>query len=467
VDPLAATRHSADPGTLDEDQFDPLRPLARELGCSISDGFVLGAVGDCILSRPLTQLSARDPGFAATLTLLRGCDAVYGNLETVLVDPAAAHPHSAWRDWPLACDPAVAADLGAMGFALMSRANNHALDWGLEGMRASSAALDAAGLVHAGCGESQGAARAARYRETEHGRVALVSCATTFRETTDALPERGAARARPGISGLELTRVTRLPADLLANAEQLRDRLAQAGVASALGELGLAEEGPAFHDYAMDEQDLAGILRQVRQGKAYADLLVVAIHAHEAHAETRPQRAGGFLREFAHRAIEAGADVVAASGIHELGAVELHRGRPILHGLGNFFWSDIQEPLPDDLYRGNREALDSAFARPERATDADLTLLLTHPDYSRPETYESVLTQVVFEAGRASAVRVHPVDLGHGRRLTESGIPRVAGAAQGERILARVEELSAGYGTKIEIEHAGDRVVGTVKCARS
>jgi Putative enzyme of poly-gamma-glutamate biosynthesis (capsule formation) len=46
--------------------------------------------------------------------------------------------------------PGVARDLKSIGFDIMSRANNHATDWGLEGMRQTNRALDEAGIVHAG-----------------------------------------------------------------------------------------------------------------------------------------------------------------------------------------------------------------------------------------------------------------------------------------------------------------------------
>ena len=62
--------------------------------------------------------------------------------------------------------PAVARDLKTIGFDVMSRANNHATDWGLEGMRQTSRALDEAGIVHAGVGEHRAEARGARYFDT-------------------------------------------------------------------------------------------------------------------------------------------------------------------------------------------------------------------------------------------------------------------------------------------------------------
>ena len=42
-----------------------------------------------------------------------------------------------------------------------------------------------------------------------------------------------------------------------------------------------------------------------------------------------------YMREIAHAAIEAGADLVIGHGPHDLLPIEMHRGRPICYGLGN------------------------------------------------------------------------------------------------------------------------------------
>ena len=188
---------------------DPNRPIARELERGVGD-FELGAVGDCIISRPIGHM----PRFAPTLAALAGCDALFGNVETVIFDPRsfAGAPHPFASDWTLASPPSVAADMAAMGINLGGRANNHALDWGLEGMRETGEWLDDAGIAHAGAGETAGAARAPGYLETPAGRIAVVSCVTTFRETSEASPEQGAAPGRPGVAGIHLTRFARLPA---------------------------------------------------------------------------------------------------------------------------------------------------------------------------------------------------------------------------------------------------------------
>ena len=108
----------------------------RELQASVPDGFVIASVGDLIISRPLSQYASRIPAFNAVLERLRKADVTFGNLETTIFDPRSfkGSPYSWEGDWTDASVPAVARDLRAMGFGIVSRANNHALDWGIEGM---------------------------------------------------------------------------------------------------------------------------------------------------------------------------------------------------------------------------------------------------------------------------------------------------------------------------------------------
>src|SRR5579872_5941296 len=76
----------ADPVIKDANRFDPKRPIARELETDVPDGFTVGAVGDLIISRPLSQYGARLPAFQAVLEVLHAADALYGNLETTIFD---------------------------------------------------------------------------------------------------------------------------------------------------------------------------------------------------------------------------------------------------------------------------------------------------------------------------------------------------------------------------------------------
>ena len=48
------------------------RPIGLELQLSVPDGFVVAAVGDLIISRPLSQYADRLPGFNAVIDILHG-----------------------------------------------------------------------------------------------------------------------------------------------------------------------------------------------------------------------------------------------------------------------------------------------------------------------------------------------------------------------------------------------------------
>ncbi|MBW2543778.1 MAG: CapA family protein, partial [Deltaproteobacteria bacterium] len=67
------------------DPFDPRRPPAAELQLSVAEGFTLAAVGDCIISRPLSHKRASDAEFDAAVKILLGTDATFGNLETAIL----------------------------------------------------------------------------------------------------------------------------------------------------------------------------------------------------------------------------------------------------------------------------------------------------------------------------------------------------------------------------------------------
>ena len=453
----------ADPVQKDAGRFDPKRPMRQEMQTDVPDGFTVGAVGDLIISRPLSQYAARLPGFASVLKVLRGVDVLYGNLETTVFDARdfAGAPYSWDGDWTNSSEPAVAKDLKAMGFGIVSRANNHSLDWGLEGMRETSRHLDEAGIVYAGVGEERGLARAPQYLETAKARVALVSIASTFRPTTDALPRRGAAPGRPGLSALHLTRTIVLPEAAMHALAQTDCAVYRRHCDETPAELELFEmkfrRGSAFaYDYEMDPEDLAEIERNIRSARQNADLVIVSIHSHECTAgcddPNQPRGAGNFLRRLAHEAIDSGADLFVTTGNHNLGAVELYRSalrgvRPIFYGLGNFFWSDVQEPLPHDLYQDNRALLASAWSDPSKATDYDLTAPLNAASFAHDFTFRSVIAVARFSGDQLAELRLYPVEDGYGDRLPRSGIPRrVTDQNVSAAVFRQIEDATREYG---------------------
>jgi poly-gamma-glutamate synthesis protein (capsule biosynthesis protein) len=203
----------------------------------------------------------------------------------------------------------------------------------------------------------------------------------------------------------------------------------------------------------MDMDQLHRILKNIRSGKQNCDFLIATIHAHESSNDIFPELPADFLQRLARAAIDAGADAFMTTGIHHLGPIEIYKNRPIFYGLGNFFWSDIQEPLPADLYRGNREIIGNSFQHPEMVTDGDLTNILNARAFANDLTFQTVLAQSTFNKTGLSEVRLYAVDLGYGQKLTKSGTPRWADPKKALEILERVQKISRSYGTNLLIEN--------------
>ena len=484
-----ATSLGAQENEPNQELLDPERPLSAEIATSIDDGFTFAAVGDCIIARPHSQMLETDPAFAAVMRIIGEADVSLGNFETSLIDIRrfAGYPEAEDGGCWCIATPQTAQDLKDLGFDMFSRANNHALDWGRAGMRETSGWLDRAGLVHAGSGEHRAEARAPRFLETRKGRVGLVSVASTFAEFSEAAPPRGAAPGRPGLNVLKTTRHTMVTEAMMQSLVDLRDavdeqrRLNNVGTArpdsnsdlddyeeltgehSGSGEQRLPEELSLFNTsfrlgdepgyrYEMNEVDLHENLHSVRQGKQLSDFLVVSIHVHQTGLGH--DKLADFLPTFARAAIDAGADAFVGTGTHRLRPIEIYEGRPIFYGLGDFFWSDIQGPFGNDYYERYADDLETTFGAGHDVTDAELFLMMAGPKsgFNDEFVYQTVVPVSRYEGGQLAELRLYPVDLGHGRRLTESGVPRLAEAEVAQEILQRLAKMSAPFGTVIEIE---------------
>lgn len=422
----------------------------------VEDGFTLTAVGDCISSRVLSPRLETDPSFAAIIELLRRGDVAFGNLETGVFDIRGFEGYQrTMDDWAIVGPPAVARDLRSLGFQLMGRANNHALDWSIAGMRETGRWLDDAGIVHAGVGETLAQARAPRYLETPQGRVALVSFHTTTRlDQAQALDQFGQVPPRPGFNPVRLRTKATVPEPVLEGLRDVDHALRLTGTANAPRPEGSALDllGVSFAagtetsvDYLPFAEDVEALCESVRLGKQHSDFLVVSAHVHEEG--TDPGTHPAFLTDIAHSLVDAGADAFIGHGVHRLWPIEVYQGKVICYGLGNFFFHDILEPVTAILYDDARSYIDV-----DGATDADVTRALSGPDFDAECYYESVLVSMSVEGGLIAEVQLHPITLGYGERLTRMGIPQLASGQQGLDILERVASASKATGTSLVIE---------------
>ncbi len=434
------------------------RDQTRDLATSVVDGFTLAVVGDLIIARPISQTPG--PAFAGVAKILGDADVAFGNFEGSAFDIRQfdGYPQAEFGGVWIIGVPEVAKDLKALGFDLTSRSNNHATDWGLEGMRLTSQALDEAGLVHAGVGEHLAAARAGRYLDTNKGRVGLVSMASSFTPMSRAMDPLGEAPGRPGLSALRTTRyILVTPQELerlrtirdeqpagsvRVSADEAEDELTLFGVSYRAGD----RRGVA---YEMNQVDQGEILKSIRHTKGMTDFVIATIHAHDpGNWSDEPAE---FLSVLAHAAIDAGADQFVGHGPHQLRGIEIYKGKPIFYSLGDFVTQlDLLEPVGKDLY----ERFDKD---PKTTTDAEFsnwwTERWTRPEFFEGDVwYQSVIAVSHYDRGQAQEIRLHPVDLGYGMRPADRGVPRLADPTVARDILARLQRLSQPFGTTIEIE---------------
>ena len=425
-----------------------------ELATTVDDGFTIATVGDLIYAHDLGHMM-RDPSFASVVDLLRGADVTTGNLEGIIVD---GRTFTGARMGGHGAEPGAADSLKDMGFDLVARPNNHGNDFGPEGLAETSAHLDRVGVQYAGVGNTYAAARAARFYTADTGRVGMV--ATTATGTLPARPARGEWPGVGGYSTLDVTRFFMTPADAWEAVRTLRDSFPNGtgfyarGANSndhiqVLGEQfrkAPAGEADPYYAFEMNQRDLRDLLAAVREGKMRSDFLTVAIHSHHfrdtrggyrgagipeaEHLDMNPSVAN-YLEEFARAAIDAGADIFQGTGVHVVRGIEIYEDRPIFYGLGEFVRQRDVDGL-SGLGDLQRDACDGC---------------------PFPAKYESFIALSEFSDGRLEEVRLHPVELRYAaERMAHRGIPRVAPPETAQRILTRLQELSAPYGTTISIE---------------
>ena len=165
-------------------------------GSLSGDGrFTIALGGDAIITRRLSPY--KEPQYLDMIELLRSADAAFVNLEMLLHDyepfPAASSGGTYMRG-----EPSLAGELAWAGIDLVSMANNHTGDYGADGHRITRRYVEGAGIVTAGTGENLAEAREARFLETQDGRVALISVASSFTDHSVAGPAKGAVRGRQG-----------------------------------------------------------------------------------------------------------------------------------------------------------------------------------------------------------------------------------------------------------------------------
>lgn len=426
--------------------------------------FTMALTGDTEITRELSV--HEEPEFLAMIELLRGADAAFTNLELLF------HDFESWAeaeaDGPYQrVDPRLVEELVWAGIDMVSRANNHAKDYGVAAMQSTTRHVLDAGLVEAGTGDSLAQARQPGYLDTAKGRVAMISVASTFPPHHRAGNPRDGIPARPGLNPLRHVRTHVVTRERF---EMLRDTLRELGLSGSpgrreppargelldfLGNRFTPGEAPGIvtEPHPGDLEEIAAV---VRNASRQADYTMVTIHAHEADRDrTVPAQ---FVVAFAHAVIDAGADIFVGHGPHILRGIEIYKGKPILYSLGNFIYqNETLDRLPDDNYEW--------YGLGPSAGVADF--MEVHYDHDRrgfpgnPSNAESVVAVAEWRGKEIHELRLHPISLGHGKPRTERGRPMLADAALSRKILEDLVRLSEPFGTRLEIRDG----VGVIRVA--
>ncbi|WP_419873944.1 CapA family protein [Candidatus Pristimantibacillus sp. PTI5] len=165
------------------------------------------------------------------------------------------------------------------GFDIMSLANNHALDQGVEGMLDTMNYLDEAGISHMGAGNNDTEAFAPVIKEVRGIKVAYI----------------GLSRVVPFSSWKADKNV--------------------AGVA--------------------ESYDTRRALEAVAKANKVADIVVVMVH----WGKERVDQPEPYQKDFGKQYIDAGADLVIGSHPHVLQGFEMYKGKWIAYSLGNFIFT--------------------------------------------------------------------------------------------------------------------------------
>ncbi len=175
--------------------------------------------------------------------------------------------------------PAAAKALNNSGFSVLTLANNHMMDYGPVGLDETLRNLDDANILHTGAGENLASARKPSIMLVGGKTVAFLAYSMTFPS------EFYAGQHRPGTA-------------------------------------------PGFE--SLFSGDISGV-------KSRADYVVVSFHWGSEKASTPHQ----YQISAAHRAIDAGADVVIGHHPHVLQGIELYKKGVIFYSLGNFAFGSL------------------------------------------------------------------------------------------------------------------------------
>lgn len=281
-------------------------------------------VGDVMLARRYEQPGGIIPTlgveaiFEPTLPYLgEAAEITVANLEGPLTNTGTPHPT---KPIIFRSSPANVAGLAYAGIDVVSLANNHIIDYGLEGMRQTQAVLDSHDIIHSGAGANSYEAFQPAFVNRKGTNIAFLASSERTGQYDNYQPYLNAGFNKPGFAYLTQFDITRQIEAVEENADVIIVEMHSGDEYNPLPE----STRYRSEDYAEDEM--------------YSPFLLI------------PSRSD--IADRRH-AIDQGADLIICHHVHVLQGFEVYNGKLIAHSLGNFtFDLNYPETFPSMILNG-------------------------------------------------------------------------------------------------------------------
>jgi poly-gamma-glutamate synthesis protein (capsule biosynthesis protein) len=250
---------------------------------------VIGLTGDVMLGRLTNEtILERGPRYpwGTMLEKLQALDGLIINLETTITRQTHAVP----KVFNFKADPRTIAALQEARVTVANLANNHSLDFDIEGLAETLAILHTAQIQTIGAGMTLEAAQQPAIIEKNGVKIGVIGC-------TDNEPSWAASQNKPGT-------------------------------------------------FFVDNNNLPILLDQIAKIRPHVDILIISYHW-GPNWDDNPSLA---IQERAHVIIDAGVDIIHGHSNHIVQGIEHHQHGIIIYGAGDFVDDYAVDPLKRNDY---------------------------------------------------------------------------------------------------------------------
>ncbi|KOO46373.1 CapA family protein [Priestia koreensis] len=263
--------------------FIPLVTITPSIEAATAPAITMSFTGDILLDKnvgeQVTKYGVNYP-FTSVGSILKSTDLTAGNLETAVTTRGSAQA----KQFTFRSKPTTLQGLKNNGFDMVSIANNHTMDYGLQGLYDTITYLNRYGIGHSGGGKNEQEAFKAYYKTVKGKKIAILA-------VSRVLPDASwfSGKTKPGIASAYQT---------------------------------------------------STLMSYVKQAVRNSDYTVVMIHWNKESTDY-PE---SYARALGKQLVDQGVDAVIGSHSHTLMGMEYYKQVPIFYSLGNFVFTPSKSP---------------------------------------------------------------------------------------------------------------------------